>query len=500
MFNAKDYKTASLLLKYGADPLQNQKYDPECPSALEHLLEVNEDSATAILDQCMVLEKNFDLVLEFDIFKDSSSSTEVSLNNSILDKCAKNMNSDSSVLMHPLVEIFFLLKARTVWPLITILTVFYHFAIVPITITLAGMDHDNFFGCKNMTLMKGDLQKCYQTIDPVLLPNQGYQFCQNSSMDYSFPYDDATNTKKFNFTCDKGLIKFNDDSSEMNDWMDTWKWSFLYIWTFGVLCIYIFKEVTEIAIVKLNYFTFIESWCSMALCVTSLTFLLVSLYDYKIANEIAGWMVLIVWIEFFFYLGHFNGFFGLGDFAFMSVYVAKPALLCLLTHSPIFIAFACGFGILLQSDHDYDLNQEGFFGAIVKIVSMMFEPTYEFNFPEEKIAENGGYSYSAKAMALLFMIFVPVVVLNLLIAVSVHIIDIAKLKKKSKLMRTKRKMNTLLKRTFWNKFDFFKQFFKPLEFRVNSLYCTGCPGSIFEMLNCYNSETMYIFLILTLYW
>ena len=162
----------------------------------------------------MVSERNFDLVLDFDIFKDNSSTPEVTLNNDILEKCAKNMNSDSSVLMHPLVEIFFLLKARTVWPLITILTVFYHFAIVPMTITFAGMDHDNFFGCKNVTLKISDLQQCYHTIDAILLPSQGYQFCHNSSMDYAIDFHQNT-IKKYNFSCDKGLIKFNNDSAEM---------------------------------------------------------------------------------------------------------------------------------------------------------------------------------------------------------------------------------------------------------------------------------------------
>ena len=154
----------------------------------------------------------------------------------------------------------------------------------------------------------------------------------------------------------------------------------------------------------------------------------------------------------------------------MSIQVAKPALVCLIAHVPIFLAFTFGFDIMLQSNPHFDVQYgTRFFGALIKVMSMMFEPTYEVNFTYDAVEKYGGHQFSSKIMAMLFIGLVPLIVVNMLIAVSVSNTDFKGMTEQSRLMRTKRKINDLNSLIFLSKWRCFKSLLKPFEKKVNGI-------------------------------
>ena len=471
IFYAKDYKTVVQLLKYGAKPLtkaKDTKYGQNL-SALEYLMKRKRDDTcpNAILDKYMDLQKNSDLVLDFSVFKDHScSSQKDAFDNSFLDTCSQVIDSEVSykVMNHPLLQTFLQLKVQTVWPIFTLFTVFYHLLVIPVTISVAGVSYTLHTSCSNTTEM-GKSSTSYKTMFEWIGWEQ--EFEQNESdRNHIKPIGDNS------YICFESYIKFPNglhiDNSN-TDMMKPWKNSVMFSWTVFILLTYIIKEFIEFLVMGKQYFKFIENLYAVIFIVTSTCFLGFSNYSPYYASKFVGWLVFMVWFEVFFYIANCDIYFNIGDYAYMSVQVAKPALACLIAHLPIFLAFTFGFDIMLRNNPLYDTSQGNYFlGSFAHVLSMMTEPSYEDNFAYSQVEEHNGHLKSAQVMGLLFIIMVPIIIVNLLIAVSVSETDLKGMKQMSRLMRMKRNIKTLKNFKFLAKKDLFSTLLKPLERKVST--------------------------------
>ena len=476
LFNARDYKTVLQLLKYGADP--RKKADNTASgidvSALEYLMQKNEESSEAILDRCLTLEKNSNLVMNFEIFKEDDDDDGDGIDKSFLQTCTKILSDDSQVLKHPLIQNYFLSKATTTWPIVTFIMSVYSMLVVPATLTSAGVIYSMHTSCVNTTdISNSTIPHCFRTkYDPLKI-----DFCHNKSAQFSTSYSG----KRFDFVCSHGVINFTDSeilSSGKSDLIHAWDRSSLYLWTAVVLLIYFIKEVYELFVMRWKYFEFVENYYAWILLVIATVFMVMSNFFPYYANSVVGWLVFITWFETFLFMGNNDIYFNLGDYSYMSIQVAKPALVCLIAHVPIFLAFTFGFDIMLQSNPHFDVQYGngffggflGFFGALIKVMSMMFEPTYEVNFSYDAVEKYGGQQVSSKIMAMLFIGLVPLIVVNMLIAVSVSNTDLKGMTEQSRLMRTKRKINDLNSLILLSKWERFESLLTPLEKKVTGIF------------------------------
>ena len=179
LFHAKDYMTALQLLKYGANPRENATIDKDNISALEYLMQNNEEISEAILDRCLTLDRNSNLVMNFQIFKENR---EARIDKSFLSTCTKILSNDSQVLKHPLIQNYFLSKANTTWPFVTLILLVFSMLVVPITLTTAGVVYSKHTSCVNTTdlSIEGNHQ-CFRTkYEPMKI-----EFCHDPSMKFS---------------------------------------------------------------------------------------------------------------------------------------------------------------------------------------------------------------------------------------------------------------------------------------------------------------------------
>ena len=455
-----------LLLRIGANPRQKvQLKDFGFSSALEYLMKHNTKAAEAVLDQGLKVERNGNLVVQFDLFKQDESGT--SQQNSIIDICGEKASlgwaKESQILLHPLIKLFFGLKFRSINRPFYILDILAHIAI-PILITLAGSVYVEITSCD----MVGNSTSHYNSTVHWALPNVESIAAHNDDSE-KLSFDANNNSVIYDFICDKGYIIFKYQNTSQdekktinNDLIQIWMTSWLFISTGIIALFYLIKEATEFFRRGWYfYFALHENCFSVVLYIMLIAFMICSVYYSEVAGIIVGWLILFLWIEFFVYMGNFHT--TIGDFAFMSTYVAWQAVLCLITHVPIFLGFTFGFDIMNRNDSILDTEYGHSFGStfstFVHTISMMFEPNYEDHFTYDTIRKNGGHVLNAQMMALAFLLGVPLIVANILIAVSVSETDLEGLKERSQMMRTQRQINFLL--------CLKTNLVKPIEFKVS---------------------------------
>ena len=229
LFNARDYKTVLQLLKYGADP-RKKAYETASGanlSALEYLMQNNEESSGAILDKCLTLENSSNLVMNFEIFKEDGQD---GIDKSFLETCTEIISDNSIVLKHPLLQSYFISKATTTWPIITFLMSVYSMIIVPATLTSAGVIYSMHTSCVNTTDPAREAVSCFRT----KYDTTKIEFCHDKSQQFSM---NKISGERMDYVCSNGVINFTDHgkSSGQTDLIHAWDRSFLYSWTIGVL-------------------------------------------------------------------------------------------------------------------------------------------------------------------------------------------------------------------------------------------------------------------------
>ena len=149
----------------------------------------NTKAAEAILDQGLKVERNGNLVVQFDLFKQDESGTGQC--NSIIDICGEKASlgwaKESQILLHPLIHLFFGLKFRSINRPFYILDILAHIAI-PILITLAGSTYVEITSCD----MVGNSTSHYNSTVHWALPNvESIAAYNDDSEMFSFDYTDG---------------------------------------------------------------------------------------------------------------------------------------------------------------------------------------------------------------------------------------------------------------------------------------------------------------------
>ena len=102
-------------------------------------MKYNVDCVKAILDNQLCNDPEHNLVLNFHVFKGDDK------NEMSLFETARN-NERSSLLLHPLMQIFLNLKYKTVWMTFLVQIIFQLFLVV--VFTIVGIEYVEFTSCK----------------------------------------------------------------------------------------------------------------------------------------------------------------------------------------------------------------------------------------------------------------------------------------------------------------------------------------------------------------
>ena len=449
LFRARNYEAVLLLLKFGADPClkENETEAGERlnhQTAIEHLMKYNVDCVKAILDNQLCNDPEHNLVLNFHVFKGDDK------NEMSLFETARN-NERSSLLLHPLMQIFLNLKYKTVWMTFLVQIIFQLFLVV--VFTIVGIEYVEFTSCKILqtshclqnSSLKPDV--CFERRFKLQSGLIGYQINGTHSR---IPEGDGD---YYPVICHKNSLRLKEDAKFMDSvclFEECDEFYFIFHNIFLVLLsMFLLKEICEGFSTGIKaYFLRLECLIEGLLLCLSLGFAFTCLdtisighmqkgdngydeYNYHyFALHLAAWMVFFVWINLILYLGKLQV---IGIYIFMALDVFMTMVFVLLTFCPFFAAFTFGFYILLESNEGF----ESYTRTLVRSIAMM---AGEFNFDDyfdfEAVEKSGSRNYSTQVMFVFFVIIISLIVMNLLIALTVSKID--SLKKKGKLLQVKR--------------------------------------------------------------
>ena len=192
LFRARTYDTVKLLLTIGADPnvtAETRKHGRiYSVTAIEHLMQYDPECTRAILDECLSKKEN-DLVMNFYVFgkhdnnnetqqEEGETTTDTIGDNNSKDeeeedndeddtppmdhemsvfKCAKKYDR-TSILLHPLMQIFLYLKYDNVNSLVYLRRIYQ--LIFLFTMTLIAVRYAELTHCKNID------ESCFEILLP----------------------------------------------------------------------------------------------------------------------------------------------------------------------------------------------------------------------------------------------------------------------------------------------------------------------------------------------
>lgn len=394
----------------------------------------------------------------------------------ILDNNAYH-NEISSLLLHPLFEIFLDLKYKTVWTILCIQLIF-QFALVSIFTTI-GVQFAQFTNCRIQDENADFNQNICQN-------NTSFKFrsgiigCQINET------HSLINNDTYPVICYRNTLILHEDVNFLETVCKFENCDSFYT-LFAIFLIFmgisLLKEICEIFSLGIRaYFSKLECFNEIFLVCLSSTFAFSCINDndhidisavhafernhggnmeynsHHLALHLAAWMVFFAWINMILYLGRLQN---IGIYIFMALNVLKTMLGVLLTFTPWFAAFTFGFYILLQPHEDFDSYTRIF----VRTFPMM---AGEFNFNDyfdfNVVNSFGGRNFSTQVMFVFFVIVMTLIVMNLLIALTVSKID--ELRKKSKLLQVKRMIDDVISLTSlvrYNKIKCLRKFLDPMN-------------------------------------
>ena len=410
------------------------------------------ESARVILDHCMSIENEDDMVMDFSIFENANrqSEFEMSLLKTAQEVCPMSSitdNSEQPLLLHPLLLIFLHLKFKTVKRVFYIRFVIH--LIIVLILTCTGVYYTRLTSC----ILSPNNGTCYE--------NSYYitKTCPIGKEIVQIELKDGTVYEKFSYLkCHKNLIRFiSDDDNDNhqhrfiswlmlddndyilhNDYLekvcnnlgssmeDCWDSHYLLILTYFILLVLILKELIELSMKLmisskqskthcyglLKYLFSLDNFVDILLVVFLITFLITCRVTAELSLHFAAWMVFLAWINLTLHLGRFSPF---SEYIYMSRDVTYTMMLCLITYLPNFTAFTFGFHILLHSNEAFSGWIQLHIGIFEK---MLAELNYADDFEYSAVKDYGGRNISAQFMFLLFLIFISLIVMNLLITVT----------------------------------------------------------------------------------
>ena len=453
LFRARSVDTILLLLAYGADP--NHKMDEKDLTASEYLIRYS-TYAKAIMDECITLDENDNLIIDFHTFsKQNDQESEMSL---FFEDRSWNQGS---LMIHPLLQLFLNLKFETIatffaWKFMFILLFVFFVNVLCLkyvglvsckVIDIGHKNNLNLSLCKDIS----DVEYCF-TNGPSFFLENTFKGCLCKRSFSTIAADETLRNIKCNLKT--GLLEIPQESNvtletALNEsyFQGVWTWNWLYVLTFIILVLYCLKEVDELLRVCItksicNYFIkSLVNWIEVSLIIASWTFMFGSRINIILGIHSAAWMVFLSWICLMLHLRNFNT---IGHYILILVHVTKTMLFCLLPNLPIFFAFSIGFFILLQPT---TLTPSNLFHSFIRVLVMMTgELNYEGNYENlEDFTGGDGINASIKIMFMLFLIMIALIINNLLIAVTVSKTDFQALLTMSKYELAQRKVNYIKK-------------------------------------------------------
>ena len=454
LFKARTPDTVRLLLSKGANPAAEgyEKKNDKNVTAVEYIMKFSAESAWVILDHCMSIENETDMVMDFSIFENANeeSEFEMSLLKTAQEECPMSSvtdNSEQPLLLHPLLLIFLHLKFKTVKRVFYIRFVI-HFIIVLI-LTCTGVYYTRLTSCKlspnNVTCFEnnyfitktcpiGEKYVQIELKDGTVYEQFSYLKCHKNLI--RFISDDHNDNHKHIFL--SWMMLDNDDYYFHNDYLekvcnnlgasmeDCWDNHYLISLTYFSLLVLILKELIELSMKLmisykqskiycyglLKYLFSLDNFVDILLVVFLITFLITCRVTAELSLHFAAWMVFLAWINLTLHLGRFSPF---SEYIYMSRDVTYTMMLCLITYLPNFTAFTFGFHILLHSNEAFSGWIQLHIGVFEK---MLGEMNYVEDFEYSAVKDYGGRNISAQFMFLLFLIFISLIVMNLLITVT----------------------------------------------------------------------------------
>ena len=203
------------------------------------------------------------------------------------------------------------------------------------------------------------------------------------------------------------------------------------------------RELLQLASKKKKYFKSKENLLEMATLSSSILYLVIVVFTggvlYCDVEQVFGALALFLgWMEMSLLIGRLPS---IGIYIFMSVNVLKQLLRVFSVYSPIFIAFACAFSVILPKSTIF----ENLWTSILKVLVMMIgELDFADNFTWDVIeVENLGiFSNIVTQLFFIGIIFlVSIVISNLIIGLTVQ--NITQLQKEAIIYRLQKTLEQI---------------------------------------------------------
>ena len=184
LFKGRTYDTVKLLMENDAKPnhrfLHNKTLEV---SAIEHVMKYNTDCAKAILDTCIEMQEDGDLILDLSIFHKSKKKNDSDVDDydddemSLLSAAAEHSSMSTigdperyPIILHPLIQLFLSMKFKSIRFMFLSKLLFH--VILVILLTTIGIRYVELTSCE----MKGNKENCFKNI------KHGIEGCQIMDM------------------------------------------------------------------------------------------------------------------------------------------------------------------------------------------------------------------------------------------------------------------------------------------------------------------------------
>ena len=467
MFRARTYDIVKYLIQKGAKPIVYSTKTDEKINAIEHLMKHNPEAARAVFDDCLDIDKDSNLIMDFKIFTSNNNDCpedEMKLlicaeEQSKL-RCIGDVNLRKLLVLHPLLQIFLNLKFKTIRYYFNLLLVFQFLMVV--MLTLIAVEFVQFTDCYESSTDTLEQTRIVVMAIPwnpydgitqenlVETLNEKFTNVDNTSDNKCYKnryFEKDTFCTDDNFQCDKHITGTTDGSyafeklckkyyNGTTTLASCWTFHWLTIITMIVLLIHLVKECLEIISKKsfVNYIFSMENLFEFIILGSAVSFLVISHFDIVMAYHAASWMVFFAWVNLILYLGRISL---IGKYIFMSFRVMRVLFLCLIAYLPVFFGFTFGYYILLQANQNFN----GYIRGFISVLAMMIDEIGYGQFDYKTLMADGGLNGSTQVMTIFFMIFVSLILMNLLIAVTINNTDM--LNDQSRINVSERRINQL---------------------------------------------------------
>jgi hypothetical protein len=415
LHRARSKKVVQLLLQHGANPYAKmidstcKKDSPITPimcenvccedvkpsSVFDLLLERHPSAVEELLNSYVKTNgqdmdsSDFELIYNFEIFfkeglqaefddisdVDTSDINEMAVHTKIIEMRQRVL------LKHPLVEAFLHIKWQLMKKFVIANVVQYTIFLVVLTV---------------LAILQTKMTKCYPEDD-------------NTSQSILLG---CTDHHKWNVTNFYTILEHHWSSSDGIEVTEGIAFMVFYCLTgIGFLVLFI-RELLQAIYVWKNYIQSLENLLEAFLIIFTGLYMVVTFIHIDVAIHFGAWAVFCAWLEMTLLIGRNPSF---GVFIHMSINVMKTLLVFIGVYSPVLVAFAVTFHLLLPSKDVFSNPLT----SLIKVLAMM---TGEFDLPsyftwDQSMKDHA--QFSTQLLFIMFLIFVSIVIANLLIGLTI---------------------------------------------------------------------------------